>query len=143
MQDIPGLASLNCLPIIYHSAGQSDHPWTHRPNWEGIRDIALEYPELSIIVVFTGMLEGRRIYPILAQCPNVSFDLTCAAFGFIEDVVARYGPERIVCASHLPTDDPGLVTTMISYSGISDSAKQHIAYGNIERLIRRAKQVAG
>jgi predicted TIM-barrel fold metal-dependent hydrolase len=123
------------IPVIHSSMNLQDHPWKHEPAWRNIREVALTFPKLPIVVVYTGMLQGRRLLPLLAGCPNVLADLTCVSFQFVESVVERMGSGRLVLASHYPCDDPGLYTTWINYCGVDDSARRAIAFDNLERLM--------
>jgi len=127
------------MPVFYNSMALQDHPWEHSPGWADIRAVATAYPQLPVIVVFTGMLQGRMLYPLLATCPNVLVDLTCVSFQFIEDVVERFGPERLIMASHFPVEDPALYTTWVSYARIGEEARAAIAGGNLRRLLEAAR----
>ena len=123
------------IPVIHTSMGMQDHPWAHEPAWRDIREVALAFPRLPIIVVYTGMQQGRRLMTLLETCPNVLTDLTCATFQFIEFVSERLGSNRLVLASHFPCDDPGLYTTWVNYCGLDESARRDVAFGNLERLL--------
>jgi predicted TIM-barrel fold metal-dependent hydrolase len=123
------------IPLVYHTMGHGDHPWLHQPDWRGIREIASEYPALPIIVTPTGMLQGRNLLPLLAECGNIRVDLSCETFGFIEYVTRNLGASRLICASRLPFDDPGLMTSHLLYADISEEEKSLIAYSNINNLV--------
>ena len=133
----PLLAELEIhgMPVIHTSMQVQDHPWLHAPAWPGIRDAALAFPRLPIVVVYTGMLQGRNLFPLLEECPNVLADLTCASFQFVEEVARRFGSDRLVMASHFPTEDPGLYTTWVTYAGVSEEARKNIAGDNLRRLL--------
>lgn len=133
----PLLAALEAhrIPVIHSSMRVQDHPWKHAPAWEDIAETARAFPQLPIVVVYTGMLQGRKLLPILETCPNVLADLTCSAFQFVEYVVERFGSARLVLASHFPAEDPGLYTALLSYSGVSGRARRDIASGNLRRLL--------
>ena len=133
----PLLAALeqHRIPVIHSSMHMQDHPWRHAPAWGNLREVALVFPKLPILVVYTGMLQGRRLMPLLAECPNVLADLTCAAFGYVEYVVERFGSRKLVLASHYPAEDPALYTTWLNYADLSARARQDIASGNMLRLM--------
>ena len=119
--------------------GPLDHPWLHAPNWRNVREVAGAFPQLPIVVVYTGMLQGRRLLPLLERCPNVLADLTCAAFQFIEYVVERLGAGRLVLASHFPAEDPALYTTWVNYADLADADRQAIASGNLAALVEAVR----
>jgi predicted TIM-barrel fold metal-dependent hydrolase len=123
------------IPVIHTSMNVQDHPWAHRPDWRNIREVALEFPKLPIVVVFTGMLQGRRLLPLLEGCPNVLSDLTCVSFQFIEFVAERFGSERLVTASHFPCEEPGIYTTWVNYCGLDAKGKKNVAFDNARRLV--------
>lgn len=127
------------IPVIHSSMRVQDHPWKHAPAWENVREVALAFPQLPIVVVYTGMLQGRKLLPILQNCPNVLADLNCVSFQFIEYVVERFGSRRLVLASHYPTEDPGFYTAMVNYSGISAEARRDVAGGNVRRLLEAVR----
>lgn len=122
------------LPLVYHSRQGADHPWEHRPDWRGVLECAREFEALDLVVLYTGMLQGRRVYPMLEACPRLTVDLTAQAFSFVEDVVERFGASRLVCASHLPYEDPALFAAWLPYAEITDGARRAIARGNAEML---------
>ena len=123
------------MPVVCTWMNLQDHPWEHQPAWRDLSEVALAFPRLPIIVLYTGMLQGRRLFPLLEQCPNVLADLTCVSFQFLEDVVERFGSGRLVLASHFPTEDPGLYTTWVNYGGVPEHARLDIAGGNVRRLL--------
>jgi len=127
------------IPVLHSSQNVQDHPWEHCPDWRGLAETAAAFPDLPIVVLYTGMLQGRRLLPLMERCPNVLADLTCASFQFIEHVVARHGAGRLVFASHLPTEDPGLYTVPVLYSGIDPADRQRIAGDNIRRLVEAVR----
>ncbi len=92
---LEGLAA-HRVPLFYHSQGGYDHPWEHRLHWDQLRETALAFPQLPIIVIWIGMLENRRTLPVLAGCANVLTDLTCVSFQYIEYVVEQFGPRRLL-----------------------------------------------
>ena len=127
------------IPVIHSSMHVQDHPWQHAPAWRNMREVALAFPALPVVVVYTGMLQGRRLLPLLGRCPNVLADLTCSAFQFVEFVVERLGSGKLVLASHYPAEDPGLYTAWLNYSDISDQARHEIAAGNLLRLLEAVR----
>ena len=123
------------VPVFYHSNGAYDHPWEHRLAWRNIREIALAFPQLPLIVIWNGMLENRRVFPVLEQCPNVLTDLNCVSFQYIEYVAEHFGSNRLLFASHYPYHDPGIYTAWVSYCGLSAAARQAIAGDTLAQLV--------
>ena len=123
------------IPLFVSFMQAQDHPWEHRTDWPAVRETALAFPSLPIIVPFMGMLEGRRAFPVLEECANVMTDLTCVSFQYLEEVVDRFGPERLLLASNHPFAHPSLYCAWITYSALSPEAKYAVARGNVERLL--------
>lgn len=127
------------IPVIHSSMQVQDHPWAHAPAWRDVREVALAFPDLPIVVVYTGMLQGRRLFPLLEQCPNVLADLTCVSFQYVEYVVERFGRGKLVFASHFPAEDPGVYAGWLNYSDIPHPAREDIASDNLRRLLEAVR----
>jgi predicted TIM-barrel fold metal-dependent hydrolase len=56
----------------------------------------------------------------------------------IEAVVGRFGPERLLFGTNIPTFSPGGAIAAVTYADISDDAKSLIAGGNLRRLLEAA-----
>jgi predicted TIM-barrel fold metal-dependent hydrolase len=111
------------------------HSWGHRSGWREVRETAQAFPALPIVVLWSGMRDGRRLLPLLEGCPNVLADLNCVTFQFIEYVTERFGSGRLVFASHFPLSDPGLYLPYVNYSAVDGSARQQIAGGTLTALV--------
>lgn len=129
------LMEQHAMPLLHSNMMVQDHPWDHAPAWRDIRDIARAFPKLPVVVLYTGMLQGRSLFPLLAECPNVLADLTCFSFRYIEDVTARFGSDRLVLASHFPCEDPGGYAAWVAYAGISEADRARIAGDTMRRLL--------
>lgn len=123
------------VPVFYHSNDVQDHPWLHRVAWEHIRETAHAFPHLPIIVNWIGMLDNRRVFPVLETCPNVRTDLNGMTFQYIEFVVEHFGSDRLVLCSHHPILDPGAFAAWIAYSGVSPADRAAIAHRNLAQLV--------
>lgn len=121
------------IPVLVHMSEQ--HAWTRREGWRGVREAALAFPCLPIVLIGSGMRDGRRLFPLLDGCPNVLADLTCVTFQFVEFVVRRWGAGRLVYASHYPRLDPGLTAPMVLYAGIGIEERAAIGEGNLSACI--------
>jgi len=127
------------MPIFVTYYEQGAHPWAHTPEWDHIHRTAVEFPELSIIVLYTGMLQNRRIFPLMERCPNVRFDTICATFRFVEFVAERFGPERLVIGTRYPTYEPGLHVSWPRYAQIDDRARALIAGDNVRNMLEAVR----
>ncbi|OGV62735.1 MAG: hypothetical protein A2498_02715 [Lentisphaerae bacterium RIFOXYC12_FULL_60_16] len=123
------------MPLIHSSIGLREHPYKHQPPWHDLRDLALAFPDMPVIVLHTGMMQGRNLFTLLEECPNVMADLSCASFQYVEEVVAHFGSARLVMASHFPAEDPGLYTTWLNYAKVDADVRANIAGDNLRRLL--------
>ncbi|NLE66640.1 MAG: amidohydrolase family protein [Lentisphaerae bacterium] len=127
------------LFVSYNGIGPGSFPWGHKPDLDHIQRTAEAYPDLPIILVHTGMLENRRLLPLLRACPNVRCDITCAAGGFPELVSAGLGSERLLFTGEFPIFDPGLIVTWPRYADVPEQAAQRIAGENLRDLLAGVK----
>jgi len=127
------------IPLIYHSGSLGEHPWPLRPDWEHLYRTATAFPDLPIVVLWIGMLQNRRLYPLLEQCANVVTDQTSVSFQYVEDLFERFGPNRLVMGSHHPYDDPGIYTTLINYAGLTKPDRENLAHGCVEQLLEAVR----
>ncbi len=104
--------------------------------YENIYEVCTEIPELHVIILGAAYRQGRTLYPLLEYLDNVSIALSgfCGK-DFIEDVVDRFGPERLVFSSGLPVFNPASPLMALAYADISEDAKKMIAGDNIRSLM--------
>jgi hypothetical protein len=120
------------LPLILHHSELS---------WSEIRSVCLGHPTLPVIVEGTGkkILYNNRIFcRLLEDCANLHLELHNLVNGLgIEDIVERFGPERLVYGSYAPVRQPGAAQMAVAYSRLSDDAKRQIAGDNLRRLLSK------
>lgn len=121
------------IPVFVHIS--EFHAWTRRGGYREFREVAQAFPDLPLVLLWTGMRDGRYVLPLLDGCPNVMTDLTCVTHQFIEFVDARWGSGRLVFASHYPILDPGIYTTWVSHSGVAAESREDLAWRNLARLV--------
>ena len=97
-----------------------------------------QFPELPVILLGSRMsgLEIRALYPRLERFQNLHI-ATCGLQlnGLIENIVTRFGQERLVFAANFPWFGGGQAKIALAYADISNEARQAIASDNISRLI--------
>jgi len=116
--------------------------WHSEASWDTLFSLAGKYPELPIILEGTEGT-GRKIlyfnrfyYALLEKTRNVSIELHYMYnFLLLEDIVGKFGAERLVFGSYLPLQDPNATMMRITRARISDDDKRSIAGGNLERLV--------
>ena len=127
------------LFVSYFSLAASCYPWGHVPAWDHIHRTATAYPDLPIIVTHTGMLENRRLLPLLHACPNVRCDITGTGGGFLEQVCGDLGPERLLFTGEFPHFDPAILVPWVRYADIDERAARLIAGDNLRALLAEVR----
>lgn len=103
-----------------------------------IDEIMTAQPQLRLVLLTVPRLgRSRNLYALLARHPSLRL---CLSFSYsvhegVEDLVARFGPERWVWGSGYPEAEGGASVALLTYSAISEEARALIAHGNIERLL--------
>ena len=121
------------VPVLVHLS--EGHPWGYRSGWKNLAETARAFPELPLIILWSGVRNGRQMLPLLDGCPNVRFDLTCVTGQFLEFFGERWGAGRLVIASHYPQWDPGIGQAWVNFSGLSRADQARVAEGNLSDLV--------
>ncbi len=105
--------------------------------FETIADLAGRYPELPIVLFQVGYRFQRTLIPLMKNFDNVylSVGSPYSVHRGLEQMTKLVGADRLLFGTGFPTSDmmPGI--TMLTYAELSDSDKQLIGSGNLERLI--------
>ncbi len=107
-------------------------------SWNTVYTLMADYPELTCIVCDTGVWsQSRFIYPLLEKYPRVMVDTSMYSItaSAIEDGVKRYGAQRFVFGSGYPARYPEAASLDLRHSAITETDRQLIAYGNMQRVI--------
>jgi predicted TIM-barrel fold metal-dependent hydrolase len=127
------------VPVFVTYYVPKAHPWEHTPEWDHVHRTALAYPDLPIVVLYTGMLQQRRMLPLLARCPNVRLDTISSTFAFLEFVSQRFGPERLVIGTRYPKYEPGLHVSWPRYADLDERARALIAGDNVRAMLEAVR----
>jgi predicted TIM-barrel fold metal-dependent hydrolase len=78
----------------------------------------------------------------MESCPNIYFDISFfGVFRQLEDIVSRFGSSRLLFGTNMPFFEPGRSIALLNYSGISQSDREAVAYGNAERLVSNFRSI--
>ncbi|MFC1716899.1 amidohydrolase family protein [Candidatus Poribacteria bacterium] len=104
--------------------------------WDGLHGLCSRYPDLSVIITNLSYRINRYLYPLLEKFKNVYVETS----GYqihkgMETLCAKFGAERIIFGTRMPSFTPGPAVNMINYSLISSEEKGMIAGGNLRRLL--------
>jgi hypothetical protein len=107
-------------------------------DWDTVHDLCGRYPGLPLVLTNVGYRDNRFLYPLWAEFRNLHIDLSnYCGHRAIEDVVERFGAQRLLFGTHLPYFTPGSAIGMLSYVKISESDRKKIAGDNLRTLIER------
>lgn len=116
------------MPLIIDGAYTHDF-------FRSLPDMAGAFPNVPFIILRKGLNESRIINPLLKYTNNVYFDISIMLdCGQIEELVEKFGGERLLFASGLPQYSPAGVLALLLYTEIPEDERLMIAHGSFERL---------
>jgi len=117
------------IPVILHSR--------YGITMETLANIMEIYPDLTVLFGDTDSWpNARRLYPLAYAYKNLYFDLSYVMDDQgIEDMVGRFGADRLVFGTGFPDRYTGSTMAMLRAAEISDEDRAKIFAGNLERLI--------
>ena len=111
-------------------------------DWQIAYSLLAEFPRLVCVICDHGCWgEDRRFRPLLERYPYVYVDTAQYLLdGGIEALVADYGSNRILFGSGFPESYLGGMMLALKHARIQEEAKDAIASGNLERILKEAAQ---
>jgi uncharacterized protein len=108
--------------------------------FSAIKEICQSYPHIALVINRTGYRPYQSLVQLMQQCNNLYLDLSyLATHQGVEDIVQKFGSERLLFGTSLPFVEAGGALTRLIYAGIPEEAKQDIAGQNLENLLQKAK----
>lgn len=106
------------------------------PSLADIPSLALDFPDLPIVLLRHYFNSSRAITPLLTKLNNVYVDINIMIdTGFVDELVnERCGSEKLLFGSGLPQHVPAGGLSMVLYSAMDDHHKENILHANWERL---------
>ncbi len=105
--------------------------------WPTVYRLLEEYPALHCVLCDIGIWSmDRYTYPLLENFSNVYLESSLLSLeeGGLENVVRRYGAQRIIFGSGLPDRYVEAALLQLKHAEISDDDRQQIATSNFERV---------
>ena len=110
---------------------------TPEVHWDQVHGLCGRYPGLRVALMSTGYRILRPLYALLDAHPNLHVDISnLANFRGLEELVAHFGPDRLLFGSGQPRFDGAGSMTALRYSTLDPATREAIACGNLERLLR-------
>jgi len=120
------------VPILIH-AGRG------MPSMAPLADLALRYPEVSLVLAHAAIADQGMFASRLADHPRVAYDTSCFSGVDVVELFARVPAERIVFGSDAPYGRPvgGLFQTLrvAAYAGLDAGERALVAGGTIGALL--------
>lgn len=103
---------------------------------EDVDRLASLVPSLPLVLCRVGYRDLRRLLPLLARHPQLRCDLSyLAAHDGVEEVVERFGAERLLFGTGMPVCEPAGALARLVYADLDDGDAEAIGHGNAERLL--------
>jgi predicted TIM-barrel fold metal-dependent hydrolase len=113
-------------------------------NWRGIFEIAGRHPELKLVLMREGGATARVLYPLWQEYSNIRLDASyIQESGIIEEIVARFGSDKLLFGSAMPKFDAGGPLANLLGAQISDGERAAVAGNNARELLGMQSQPPG
>ena len=113
--------------------------WYREIDWNVLYEICMKYPRLPLILEQCDQesyYNVRYIFPLLEQCGNLFISVhNSLLYLEIDEIVKRFGAERLIFSTYLTVDDPHASLMVITNGDFSGREKEMIAHGNLEKLL--------
>jgi hypothetical protein len=120
------------VPILIH-AGRG------MPTMEPLAELALQFPEVPLILAHAAIADQGVLTSRLADHPAVLYDTSCFAAADVVELYARVPAERIVYGSDVPYGRPVtglyLALRVAAYAGLDESDRALVAGGTMTALL--------
>ena len=125
------------LPVFFHAWYKATEYAYNESNPSDIRQLALRYPEATIVMLHLNGGGVRGVQDI-ADLPNVWVDTSGSQpdAGFVEYAVDQLGADRILFGSDMPIRDYGVQLAKVTGAQIDADAKTKILGTNVQNLLQ-------
>ncbi len=118
--------------------------WHVEIEWPALRELALAFPRLAIVVETQTrkiLYHSRALFALMRDCPNVHAETSnLAGAEFLGYAARELGAQRLLFGSFLPVNDPWAAVGMILDADLSAEEKRLVAGGNLRRLLSEARE---
>jgi predicted TIM-barrel fold metal-dependent hydrolase len=113
--------------------------WSREISWPALHRMCRKYPRLPVVAEQCDEETYRNLrylYPLLEECGNLSLEVhNSHLYLQTDDIVKRFGAERLVFSTYYPVDDPHCAMMLITHGAFSSEEKEKVAHGNLESLL--------
>ncbi|HPR56657.1 MAG TPA: amidohydrolase family protein [Deltaproteobacteria bacterium] len=134
------------LPVLFHCGYSSYYmdgeKYRENPSYSEIppcRDLVKAFPGVNFIAGHAGLFQVREVISLLSAYPNVSVDISFQPPEKIRELVASFGPERVMYGTDWPwgSRKTAMKAVKIACSG-DGSLERKIFHDNAARLLKMA-----
>lgn len=105
-------------------------------DWTRLDDLCARYPNLPFIVVGEGPGAPRRLFPFWHKHRNLLLETSYYQIHQgLSEIANRFGPERLLFGTGLPTRAPGPPLVQLQNDFLTDAQREAIGGGNLRRLL--------
>ncbi len=105
-------------------------------HWDFIAWLLAAFPDLPVILLRQSHADFRVLFPLLDRSPNLYVETSyLGGHSALLELVERWGAERFIFGTGLPTFEPALPITTLSYSGLDAKERAGIAGASLQRLL--------
>lgn len=102
-----------------------------------VESILNRHPELNLLLLGVNWVDEKMVVPLLRDYKNLYLDFSVLQTNYvIERMTDRFGADRFVFGSGMPSMSLGAARSLIDYAQISQTDKQKIAAGNLAKLCK-------
>jgi len=105
-------------------------------DWTRLDELCARYPDLPFIVVGEGPGAPRRLFPFWHKHRNLLLETSYYQIHQgLSEVANRFGPERLLFGTGLPTRAPGPPLAQLHNDFLTDAQREAIGGGNLRQLL--------
>jgi predicted TIM-barrel fold metal-dependent hydrolase len=104
-----------------------------------LAEAAGTFPAIPWMILNSMFRHSRMLFPLLRQCPNVHVVTSFFDSNLLEEIVAKFGPERVLFGSGMPQVHPGPMVAVVTYADVPEADKAAILGGNWARIERETR----
>ena len=107
-------------------------------DWDTVHEVCETHPGLPLVLTNVNYRVNRFLYPLWERFANLHIEISSyCGHRAIEEIVDRFGAERLLFGTRLPYFTPGSAVGMLSYARIGEPDRKRIAGDNLRGLLDR------
>jgi predicted TIM-barrel fold metal-dependent hydrolase len=118
--------------------------WHTETTWDDVAAVCQAHPRLNLIVEGPHrklFYHNRIYYGLLERFANFHLEIhNLVNYLGVDDLVRRFGSERLIFGSFLPEQDPNVAMSLVTLGAMSQADRQNIAGRNLQRLVEGVSQ---